>query len=68
MKTGLLQTNGDPLPAVEALLKGLLEHSVVDEILVPAQVPSGGTQLSLFADAELMQAVNPWAPVIVRSI
>ncbi|MDF1556007.1 MAG: 4Fe-4S dicluster domain-containing protein, partial [Deferrisomatales bacterium] len=64
MKTGLLQTNGDALAAVEALLKGFLERGVVDEVLVPARVPSGGTQLSLFADAELMQGVNPWAPVM----
>ncbi len=64
MKTGLLQTNGDALAAVETLLKGLLEQGVVDEVLVPARVPSGGTQLSLFADPERMQGVNPWAPVM----
>jgi len=64
MKTGLLQTNGDPLAAVVSLLKGLLEQRVVDEVLVPARVPSGGIQLSLFADAGLMDGVNPWAPVM----
>ena len=64
MKNGLLQTNGDALDAVETLLKGLLEKGVVDEVLVPAQVPSGGTQLSLFADPALMDGVNPWAPVM----
>ena len=64
MKTGLLQTNGDALAAVETLLKGLLEHGVVDEILVPARAPSGGIQLSLFADPERMRGVNPWAPVM----
>jgi len=64
MKTGLLQTNGDPLAAVEALLKGFLEKGVVDEVLVPARTPSGATQLSLFADPARMEQANPWAPVM----
>jgi formate dehydrogenase subunit beta len=65
MKTGLLPTNGDPLAAAGTLLKGLLEKGIVNEVLVPAQVPSGGVQLALFADPARMEGVvNPWAPVM----
>ncbi len=64
MKTGLLKTNGDPRAAVEALLRGLLEKGVVDEVLVPAQIGAGPTMLALFAAAERLQGVNPWSPVM----
>lgn len=64
MKTGLLKTNGDPLGAVEALLKGLLEKRVVDEVLVPAKTGAGPTMLALFAQAGRMQGANPWSPVM----
>lgn len=64
MKKGLLQTNGDPLRTVEALLKGLLEKGLVDEVLVPARTPTGTVELSLFADTRRMEAVNPWSPVM----
>ncbi len=64
MKTGALQTNGDPLAAAGALIRGLLEAGVVDEVLVPAQTPSGAVSLALFADPARMDGVNPWAPVM----
>lgn len=64
MKTGLLSTNGEPLLAVQTLLRGLLEKGIVDRVLVPATTPAGATALSLFARAELMTTVNPWAPVM----
>ncbi len=64
MKKGLLKTDGAPLQAVEALLKGLLEKGVVDEVLVPAQTGGGTTMLSLFARTELLGGTNPWSPVM----
>jgi len=64
MKKGLLKTEGAPLQAVEALLKGLLEKGVVDEVLVPARTGGGTTMLSLFAGGELLAGANPWSPVM----
>ncbi len=64
MKKGLLKTDGAPLQAVEALLKGLLEKGVVDEVLVPARTGGGTTMLSLFAGGELLAGCNPWSPVM----
>ena len=64
MKKGLLATNGDPLKAVESLLRGLLEKDLVDEVLVPARSGTGSTMLSLFSLADLMEGVNPWSPVM----
>ncbi len=64
MKKGLLKTDGAPLQAVEALLKGLLEKGVVDEVLVPARTGGGTTMLSLFAGGELLAGANPWSPVM----
>lgn len=64
MKKGLLKTNGAPLQAVEALLKGLLEKGVVDEVLVPARTEAGTVMLGLFARADRLQTANPWSPVL----
>lgn len=64
MKTGVLQTHGDPLQAVETLLRGFLEKGVVDEVLVPARTPTGTTGLSLFSQPDRMEGVNPWSPVM----
>ncbi|MFU8856101.1 MAG: 4Fe-4S dicluster domain-containing protein [Deferrisomatales bacterium] len=64
MKKTLLPTNGAPLQAVEALLKGLLEKEVVDELLVPARTGAGTTMLSLFASADRVEGANPWSPVM----
>ncbi|GAB4284930.1 MAG: Coenzyme F420 hydrogenase/dehydrogenase, beta subunit C-terminal domain [Deferrisomatales bacterium] len=64
MKTGRLATQGDALEAVERLLKGLLEHDIVDEVLAPARTPAGTMALGLFARPELLAGVNPWAPVM----
>ena len=64
MKKGLLKTDGAPLQAVEALLKGLLEKGVVDEVLVPARTGGGTTMLSLFAGRDLLAGANPWSPVM----
>ncbi len=64
MKKGLLKTDGAPLQAVEALLKGLLEKGVVDEVLVPARTGGGTTMLSLFARSGLLAGANPWSPVM----
>ena len=64
MKKALLATNGEPLQAVEALLKGLIEKDLVDEVMVPAASPSGMTVLSLFARPYLLAGANPWSPVM----
>jgi formate dehydrogenase subunit beta len=64
MKRALLPTNGEPLKAVQALLRGLIEKDVVDQVMVPALSPSGTTVLSLFARPELMEGANPWSPVM----
>ncbi|MBI5014880.1 MAG: 4Fe-4S dicluster domain-containing protein [Deltaproteobacteria bacterium] len=64
MKKALLPTNGDPLHAVETLLKGLIEKDLVDEVMVPAASPSGMTVLSLFARSDLLEGANPWSPVM----
>jgi len=64
MKTGALPPNSDPLAAAEALLRGLLEHDLVDEVLVPARAAGGTTALGLFADPARLQGANPWSPVM----
>lgn len=64
MKKGLLQTNGAPLQAVEALLKSLLEKGVVDGVLVPAPTEAGTTMLGLFPRPEPLSGANPWSPVM----
>lgn len=64
MKKALLPTHGDPRKAVEALLRGLIEKDVVDQVMVPALSPSGTTVLSLFARPDLMEGANPWSPVM----
>jgi formate dehydrogenase subunit beta len=64
MKTGQLTTNGDPVAATTALLRGLVEKSIVDEVLAPAATPSGSCSLVVFADTDEMSAILPWAPVM----
>ncbi len=64
MKTGLLATDADPLKAVEALLRGLMEKGVVDQVLVPAPTEAGTVALGLFADPDRLEGANPWAPVM----
>ena len=64
MKTGRIQTDGDPLKAVAALLRGMVENKVVDQVLAPAVQPSGGASLALFDDVEQMEAIAAWAPVM----
>lgn len=64
MKKAVLPTHGDPLKAVETLLRGLIEKGVVDQVLVPALGPSGTPVLSLFARTDSMEGLNPWSPVM----
>ncbi len=64
MKTASLPTNGDPVGAVRAWLRGLVEKGVVRQVLAPAVAGDGHAALGLFADPARMEGVNPWAPVM----
>ena len=68
MRTVIPVENGDTLAAVRGFLKQLLEEQVVDALLVPMETSPGGKRSSiapaLVADADLLDAANPLAPVM----
>jgi formate dehydrogenase subunit beta len=65
MNIGRLTATSDPVTASREFLAGLIEKSVVKEVLVPAVQPGGNVALALFADPEeLRSSALPWAPVM----
>jgi len=64
MRSVISVENKDALAAVRGFLKRLLEEQVVDALLVPMETPSGTVTPALVADAELLDAANPLAPVM----
>ncbi|MBL7064725.1 MAG: 4Fe-4S dicluster domain-containing protein [Anaerolineae bacterium] len=56
--------DNDTLAAVRGFLKQLLEAEVVDALLVPMETPAGTITPALVADPDLLDAVNPLAPVM----
>ena len=64
MRSVISVENKDALAAVRGFLKRLLEEQVVDALLVPMETPSGTVTPALVADAELVEAANPLAPVM----
>ena len=64
MKIGILPNGDDAIKAANELFKGLLEKGVVEELMAPAVQPGGSCSLALFADAERLDAILPWAPVM----
>jgi formate dehydrogenase subunit beta len=56
--------NNDTLGAVRGFLKQLLENDVVDAVLVPMATPSGAITPGLVAEAGLLDAADPLAPVL----
>jgi formate dehydrogenase subunit beta len=64
MRTVIPVENKDTLAAVRGFLKRLLEEQVVDALLVPMETPAGTITPALVADADLVDAANPLAPVM----
>jgi formate dehydrogenase subunit beta len=70
MRTVIPVENKDTLAAVRGFLKQLLEEHadgrrpVVDALLVPMETPAGTITPALVADADLVDAANPLAPVM----
>ena len=64
MRTVIPVENKDTLAAVRGFLKQLLEEHVVDALLVPMETPAGTITPALVADADLVAAANPLAPVM----
>ena len=54
----------DILGALRGFLKRLLEEEVVEAVLVPMETPSGAVTPALVADADLLDAADPLAPVM----
>ncbi|MBM4321415.1 MAG: hypothetical protein FJ125_16110, partial [Deltaproteobacteria bacterium] len=66
MKTqfSALPTEGRPAAAVGRFLAGLLEHGVVQAVLVSARQPHGEVVMpTLVADPARLSAIDPFAPV-----
>ena len=64
MKTVIPVENKDTPAAVRGFLKKLLEAGVVDALLVPMETPAGTVTPALVADPDLLDAANPFAPVM----
>jgi formate dehydrogenase subunit beta len=64
MRTVIPVEDKDTLAAVRGFLKRLLEEHVVDALLVPMETPAGTITPALVADADLVDAANPLAPVM----
>jgi formate dehydrogenase subunit beta len=64
MRTVIPVENNDVLAAIRGLLKKLLEAEVVDAVLVPLETPSGAVTPVLVAEAGMLDAADPLAPVM----
>jgi formate dehydrogenase subunit beta len=64
MRTVIPVENNDTLAAVRGFLKQLLEADVVDALLVPMETPAGTVTPALVTAPDLLDAVNPLAPVM----
>lgn len=64
-ETVLSVQDGDTLGAVRRILKTLLEEKIVDELLVPLEVPSADRVAPIIVrDPMQLNAANPLAPVM----
>ncbi len=60
----IIPVEEDALGALRGFLRQLLEKDVVDGVLVPMEAPSGAINPALVADATLLDAADPLAPVM----
>lgn len=64
MRSVIPVENNNPEVALRGLLKRLLEAQVVEAVLVPMATPAGAVTPALVADAALLDAAVPLAPVL----
>lgn len=64
MKTLIPVENNDVLAAIQGFLKRLLEEEIVEAVLAPMHTPPGAVTPSLVTDPELIERVDPLAPVL----
>ncbi|MBN1955620.1 MAG: 4Fe-4S dicluster domain-containing protein [Anaerolineae bacterium] len=64
MRTVIPVENNDVLGAARGFLKQLLEKEIVEAVLAPMETPSGSVTPALVADPALLDAANPFAPVM----
>ncbi|HEC33513.1 MAG TPA: formate dehydrogenase [Chloroflexi bacterium] len=60
----VIPVENNVLGAVRGFLKQLLEEEVVEAVLVPVETPAGTITPALVANAELLDAADPLAPVM----
>ena len=59
MRTMIPVENGDTLAALQGFLQGLLEHGVVEALLVPLRTPGGAATPALVSNPDLLEAADP---------
>jgi len=64
MEARIAVENGDVEGALRGFLKQLLEKGIVDAVLVSMETPTGSITPALVADAALLDAADPLAPVM----
>jgi formate dehydrogenase subunit beta len=64
MNTIIPVKNGEVLPALRRVLRGLIEIGVVEMLLVPMRTPLGSVTPALVSNPELLDAADPLAPVM----
>ena len=64
MRTLIPVENDDILTAIQGFLKQLLEEEIVEAVLAPMETPSGAVTPSLVTDPDLIERVDPLAPVM----
>jgi len=64
MRTVIPVENNDVTGALRGFLKQLLSRDIVDAVLVPLVTPAGAVTPGLVAEASLLDAADPLAPVL----
>lgn len=67
MKTLIPVRDDDVRTAVQLFLRALLEHSIVDALLVPMRTPQGAVTPALVVDPALLSEAEPLAPVMASN-
>ncbi len=62
--TQLAVKENGPNGALAELLKAMLEKGEVDAVMVPAHRDEGGVMQTLISDSAMLDAVDPFAPVV----
>ncbi len=63
--SAVLEHGGEPVKAVNQLLRALLEKGIVDALLVPQRTPAGDNVVqTLVSDTGRLEALDPLAPVV----